>query len=126
MITKYNWHYNTPDLIWRQVCDKFLLSFSPADQRRIRKYIFQWLPTAERLHRQEKINTVPSDLNKCPSCLIVVETHCHFLQCQCHNRSIIKDTWFKGLKSFLENNRYTPPQVSQMIFNHLIDEIYPG
>jgi hypothetical protein len=58
--------------------------------------------------------------------MIVVETHCHLRHCQCHNRSIIKDTWFKGLKSFLENNRYTPPQVSQLIFIHLVDEIYPG
>jgi hypothetical protein len=51
---KFDWHPNTTDLTWWHAHGKAISSFCKADQRRIRKYIFSWLPTCERSITQRK------------------------------------------------------------------------
>ena len=102
--------------------------FNKQDQRCIRKYIFSWLPTCQRLssydNDSEEEETIVTEANRCPSCKEAIETHQHILQCKCYNRAIIKDCWFNDV--FLSNASYTPPTVKELIFNHLVATVYPN
>ena len=129
-LDKFDWSDTTPDLVWWQAHGKSLRAFNKQDQRRIRKYIFSWLPTCQRLASYEKDSDEEdetiTEANRCPSCREAIETHKHLLQCQCHNRAIIKDRWFIDLNIFLSNASYTPPTVKELIFNHLVATVYPN
>ena len=120
-IIKFNWSDNVPDLIWWHIHAKSINSFSQSDQRRIRKYIIGWLPTCARLNYYDK-NICP----ECPSCRAPLETQRHLIHCPCHSRLAIKNQWFHDLDLFLQNERYTPPIVRQLFFNHLLSEFYPA
>jgi hypothetical protein len=37
---------------------------------------------------------------------------------------VIKDTWFRNLNVFLKNDRYTPPIISELLFNHPVYALY--
>lgn len=89
MIGKFEWHPNTPDLIWWYLHGKSIS-------------IFLWLHTCEQLHMYNK-----STSDQCHSCVNTVETHSHLLKCTCYHRAVIKDHWLTSLDSFLMNKRYT-------------------
>jgi hypothetical protein len=114
LIKKFKWSTNIPDLIWWQVHGSTIGSFSKNDQRRIRKFIFNWLPTSERL----KMYT-PAISNLCPSCKTCVETSQHIVKCNTNSRILIKDMGCKNLESFLKNESHTPPAVLQIFMRHL-------
>jgi hypothetical protein len=100
MICKFQWTPSIPDLIWWEAHGSTIKSFNRNDRRRIRKFIFQWLPTNERLFLYKQT----PDPN-CVSCKVVCETHEHILKC-CHGkRQILKDKWYTTFKGFLENTR---------------------
>lgn len=115
MIKRFKWHQHTPDLVWWTIHGSTIESFSHADRRRFRKMIFGWLPTSRRL---KKYNDELSNL--CPSCNTSTETNDHFFQCTCRSRIIVKNKWLEDFDKFLSNERYTPPIIRQLFFNHMI------
>lgn len=110
LIEKFDWTPNTPDLVWWEIHGSTIFSLPFNDCRRIRKFIFRWLPTCERLQMQEKEVS-----NECPSCRCV-ETHAHLLTCPCASRATIKSLWFATLKSFLYNPVYTPAIMGEILY----------
>lgn len=64
------------DINW-EAFEKAFATFSPSSQRILRRWLYGFLPTQRRLHRN---GTSPDDL--CPRCSQVPETDAHFLQCQ--------------------------------------------
>jgi hypothetical protein len=103
MIKKYHWTSTVPNSIWWQIHGSTINKFPTNDRRRLRKYIFQWLPTSQREHRQ---NDAVSD--KCPSCNCI-EDHQHLLRCYTTSRATIKDQAYSKLDTFLSNEKHTPP-----------------
>lgn len=91
--------------------------FRKNDRRRIRKFIFRWLPTNERL----KIQTPTLDA-ACLTCKSPCESHSHFIKCSHNKRQVIKDKWYTDFELFLENERYTPPLVRQLFYTHIVAE----
>ena len=88
--------------------------FPKNDRRRLRKFIFRWLPTSERLHREN--NAI---LDECPSCKSCIETHAHILRCHTMARATIKDQAYKKLDTFLSNEKHTPPSIRKIIVDRL-------
>lgn len=126
-ILKYGWHPSTPDLIWWHVHGKAMMSYSKSNQRRIRKYIFSWLPTCERLFRYEHNGADPDPTKeeaRCQSCKTIIENRRHLITCNSFQRATLEVAWFADLKIFLDNDRYTPPIISFLIYNHVIQASY--
>jgi hypothetical protein len=107
----------TPDLVWWQIHGSTIKAFPKNDQRRIRKFIFQWLPTSGREH---KYNNAVSD--KCPSCKTCVETHHHLLHCYTISRATIKDNAYDQLDQFLSNEKHTPTSIRTIFVNRFKSE----
>lgn len=115
MIKKYGWHDSVPDIIWWQIHGSSIQSFSRNDRRRIRKFIFNWLPTCEKLHSYD------NDVNaECPSCKHPIESHNHILLCPCIQRNTIKATWFVELETFLSGDQYAPFLVNEILYNYIL------
>ena len=110
LIDKFNWAQNTPDLIWWEIHGSSIFSLPFNDRRRIRKFIFRWLPTCERLKMQEDEVS-----EACPVCGYV-ETHAHLLKCPCKSRAKIKSDWFVTLKTFLYNAAFTPAIMGEILY----------
>ena len=116
MNIRLKWHANTPDLVWWEIHGSSMRSLHPNDRRRIRKFIFRWLPTCQRLKKFEpEDNTDFSD--KCPSCGTHVEDHAHILKCTCMARDVIKTLWLAKVKIFLYNTEYTPDYMGKILYN---------
>ena len=62
-------------------------------------------------------------------CLITnfcgTSAHKHLLHCVCGKRSAIKNNWFSEFKAFLSDERYTPPIVHTLMYDHLHAVVYP-
>lgn len=113
MVIRLKWHANTPDLVWWEIHGSSMRSLHPNDRQRIRKFIFPWLPTCQRLQMFEPDDN--SDFsNKCPSRGTQVETHAHILKCTCMAQDAIKTTWLAKVKTFLCNTDYTPVFAGQI------------
>jgi hypothetical protein len=117
LVGRMKWHPNTPDLVWWDIHGSSIRPFHSNDRRRIRKFIFRWLPTCERLQHYE-----PEISDQCPSCGIK-ETHAHILKCECISRAHIKNDWCETLKTFLYNNAYTPDLMGQILYNMAISSL---
>jgi hypothetical protein len=74
---KYNWSSQTFGNIHWELQHKVLSSYDINDQRRILKFVHNWLPTNKRLHREKASNT-----QRCPLCQYIVEDELHMFQCQ--------------------------------------------
>lgn len=113
MIDKFDWKDYVPDTIWWIIHGSTIRSLSGTHRQQIQKYIFGWLPTCVHLKLQD------NDLSDiCPSCK-TIETHDHNYKCQCDSRIVIKNKWFETFDKFLANDRYTPPIIRQLFFNHI-------
>lgn len=121
MIKRFDWKSNIPDKIWWQVHGPSIKTFSRTDKLRIRKLIFQWLPTHVQLqHYYPTIDVT------CQSCNSFPETHTHLYTCPCVDRQTIRDNWFDRLKEFLSNELYTHPLLRQIFMSHTKPVCYPG
>jgi hypothetical protein len=69
---KFCWTMETFNLVNWKVQRKVLMTYSTNDQRRILKMVHGWLPTYERLHRENQTTTT-----QCPLCHYQSETSLH-------------------------------------------------
>lgn len=113
MNRKFDWDDTIADLIWWSIHGSTILSSSAADRRRIRKFIFRWLPTCERLKKYTELFV------QCPSCNVCTETHRHLHQCTNTPRINFIETWMESFDTFLSNERITPPIIRQLFLYHL-------
>jgi hypothetical protein len=74
---KYNWTAHIFEGIHWELQYKVLSSYDINDQRRIIKFVHNWLPTNKRLHR-EKL----SPTQRCPLCYYLVEDEWHLFICR--------------------------------------------
>jgi hypothetical protein len=74
---KYNWSSHTFNNIHWDLQYKVLSSYDINDQRRILKFVHNWLPTNKRLHREKASTT-----QRCPLCQYIVEDELHMFQCR--------------------------------------------
>lgn len=118
-LKQFLWRPYTPDLIWWEIHGSSLESFPKNDRRRLRKFIFGWLPTNERLFSYKQTPDA-----RCPTCNYICETHEHLLKCSHKYRQTIKDKWYttSTLELFLQNERYTPPIVKQILYDRIVAE----
>lgn len=114
MVKRLHWKENTPDSVWWEIHGSTIRKFHKNDQRRIRKYIFRWLPTCARLRKFDD-NLVDT----CPSCREHIELHDHLVRCPGSKRSHQKNKWLEDVKTFLYNERFTPTVVGQILYNQI-------
>jgi hypothetical protein len=74
---KYNWTKHIFEEIHWDLQYKVLSSYSINNQRRIIKFIHNWLPTNKRLHREKLSST-----QRCPMCHYLVKDECHLFICR--------------------------------------------
>jgi ribonuclease HI len=74
---KYNWTNHIFEGIHWELQYKVLTSYDINDQRRIIKFVHNWLPTNKRLHREKSSAT-----QRCPLCHYLVEDECHLFICR--------------------------------------------
>lgn len=92
---KYQWKTATFQMINWQIQRKVLMTYSSNDQRRILKMVHGWLPTYERLHRENQ-TTNP----RCPLCHYRSETSFHIFCCKHPRQREI----YKRIINYLEEN----------------------
>jgi hypothetical protein len=76
---KYDWHNSTFDDINSSAQHKVLNRYDNNDQRRILKFLHGWLPTYDRLHREQQ-----SPTPQYPLCNCLVEDNLHLFTCTPH------------------------------------------
>ena len=116
-LIRFTWKSSTPDLVWWEVHGSTLESFSKNDRRRLRKFIFGWLPTHERLFLYKQ-----APKPNCSTCNHPSESHQHLLKCNHTSHQVLKDKWYTNFEQFLQNERYTPPLVRQILVHHIFAE----
>jgi hypothetical protein len=73
----HNWTVQTFEGIHWELQYKVLSSYDINDQRRIIKFVHNWLPTNKRLHREKM-----SPTQRCPLCYYLVEDEWHLFICR--------------------------------------------
>jgi hypothetical protein len=73
---KYKWSTRTFGEIHWDVQHKVLIGYDINDQRRLLKFMHNWLPTNKRLHREKS-----SPTQRCPLCFYIVEDELHLFTC---------------------------------------------
>jgi hypothetical protein len=107
---KFRWTSETFHSINWTVQRKVLLTYSTNDQRRILKMVHDWLPTYERLHRENQTTTT-----RCPLCHFRSETSLHIFCCG----NPKQQETFRTIVSYLEENGR---QSGNQKINHIIQK----
>ena len=110
MIDKFNWHATVPDMIWWKPHGKVLSRLSPMNSTRIRKWIFNHLPTNQRQFLIHK-----SGDNICNACSNGPEDDDHIIRCTSPAASRIRKQWLEQLYFYLDTKSATHKEVTRCI-----------
>jgi hypothetical protein len=108
---KYRWTSDTFHSVNWEVQRKVLMSYATNDQRRILKMVHGWLPTYERLHRENQTANT-----RCPLCHYRSETSLHIFCCSNPKQQETLGT----IVTFLEENGR---QGGNPTINHIIQKV---
>jgi hypothetical protein len=96
---KYKWKQAAFHKINWAAQHKVLMRYNSNDQRRILKFCHGWLPTYDRLYREQQAISP-----RCPLCHYLEETNIHLFQCKNAKQQEIIDTLRKKLDN--DNSHY--------------------
>jgi hypothetical protein len=112
---KYKWHGNTFDTINWAAQHKVLKRYDNNDQRRILKFVHGWIPTYDRLYREQQ---APSP--QCPLCNNLIEDNLHLFMCTHPQQQEVVATLHRRMES--DNNNYGVDELL-IIYKEAISQI---
>lgn len=105
---KYNWRNNTFHKINWKAQHKVLRRFDNNDQCRILKFCHGWLPTNERLHREQQATT-----SRCSLCHHLQENNIHLFTCKHPGQQDIIQSLFKRIEN--DNTNYGVDEMVDLV-----------
>ncbi len=110
MIKKFGWKPDIPDKIWWQPHGMAHKSLHNPGATRIKKWIFNHLPTNSRqkiIHKHGEAT--------CQACGCNEEDDNHIVRCHCITRQKIRKDWIEALYHYLDSTSNTPKEVTRCI-----------